>query len=114
MPVRLLALAVGLDVAAVAQVLVHDPALGGDHGVQRDGAPVLGRLRRGAIRLALERLGAPVAIARGVDDQPLALLATAKGDAHGEVLDRVDRLAVAADQEAQVVAVELAGKPSGS
>ena len=52
------------------------------------------------------------AVAGGVDhDADAAAAALAVGDLEGEVLDRVDRLAVAADEEPEVVALEDAADP---
>jgi len=52
---------------------------------------------------SLEGLSAPLAIAGGVDDDPLALAQAAKGRLVAEQLQGVDRLAPFADQEAVVV-----------
>src|SRR4051794_1870940 len=104
--VGLRALGVRLHVLAVLEVLVHDLALGGAHGVERDRAAaahgVVGRL----VGLAVERLGAAVAVAGGVDDHPLRPVLRRGGGAVGQVLHRVDGGAVAADEEPEVARVE--------
>src|SRR3954465_16051295 len=102
MAVGLRALGVRLHVVAVLEVLVHDLALRGAHGVERDRAAaahgVVGRL----VGLAVERLGAAVAVAGGVDDHPLRPVLRGGGGAVGQVLHRVDGGAVAADEEPEV------------
>ena len=54
-----------------------------------------------------ERDRAPLAVAGGVDHDPLADAGPVDGDPVGEVLDRVDRLAVVADQQTEVIAHEV-------
>src|SRR5204862_8119704 len=98
MAVRLVALAVGVDTAAVAQLLVHDPSLAGGHRIQRDGPRVLHGLVGGKVRLALERLRAARAVALGVHDDAAGAGPTAEDDPRSEMLDRVDGLPVAADE----------------
>ncbi len=67
------------------------------------------RVQRRLVGLALERLLAPGAVARRVDDHAhAAAAAVAVGDLEGQVLHRVDGLAVAADEQAEVVALEHA------
>src|SRR5215207_476140 len=98
---------VRLDVLAVLEVLVHDLALGGAHGVQRDGPPAPDRIDGRLIGLAVQRLLAARPVARSVDDHADAPTATiAVGRLEGQVLDGVDGLAVAPDEEAEVVAGE--------
>ena len=79
------------------------------HRLERDRALVtdggLGRLVRGRA----QRDGAPLPVAGGVDDDALAGRRRPKGDPVRDVLDRVDRLAVVADQQAEVITDELAG-----
>ena len=61
------------------------------------------RLLGGAVGAALERLAAALAVAGGVDDDPLALPQAAEGGLVAEQLQGVDRLAAFADQQAVVV-----------
>src|SRR3712207_396869 len=107
-PVRLLALAVRVHVAAVAQVLVDDPALARGHRVERDRTPGGEDVLGGLLGLALQDALAPLAVAGGVHDDPAApVLAVALAHhALGQVLDGLDRLAVTTDEQPQVVAVE--------
>ena len=65
------------------------------------------RLLGGEVGPAPQRLALAPAVAGGVDGDPLALLAAAEGGLVAEQLDRVDRLAVAADQQADVLAVDV-------
>ena len=78
-------------------------ALGGAHRLELDRPPVADGLRRGPVRLALERLLAALAIAGGIDDDALALVAVVERRAPGKVLERVDHRPVATDQAAEVV-----------
>src|SRR4051794_8947813 len=108
MPVGLGALRVRLDVVAVLEVLVHDLALGRAHRVERDGALGTHGVGRRFVGLALQRLLAPLTIAGGVDDHahPGRGRMVTRGGLERQVLDGVDRLAVAADEEPEVVALE--------
>ena len=70
----------------------------------------------GLVGLPVQHLLAPLAVARGVDRRrarprraPLAV-----GDLEREVLDGVDRLAVAADEQPEVVALERAADAASS
>ena len=59
----------------------------------------------------MQRLLAARPIARGVDDHPQALtLLAPAGDPRREVLHGIDRLAVAADEQPEILAVERAGQ----
>jgi hypothetical protein len=71
-PVRLVALAVGLDVPAIAQVLVDQTPLGGVHRLQAHRPPRPHSLVRGLVALALQRLLAtgPVALSVTVTRGP--------------------------------------------
>ena len=77
----------------------------GAHRLELDrlGRSAAPRRRRG--RPSVQRRLAAVAVAGGVDDDLLALLWPRERGPEGEVLDRVDRRAVLADQQAEVVAV---------
>ena len=109
-PVRLLALAVRLDAVTITKVFVHDPALAGAHRLERDGAILAQRLVGGVVRHAHERLATALAVPARVDDHAACgAVPLAVDHARGKVLDRVDRLPVMADEEAQVVAVDRAG-----
>ena len=101
--VGLVALAVGLDPGALFQPFVHDPPFLRAHRVHLDDAIVAQRLLGGPVGAALERLAAPLAVAGGVDDHPLALAQAAEGRLVAEQLQGVDRLPAFADQEAVVV-----------
>src|SRR6185503_7597985 len=103
MPVGLSALGVGLDVVAILEVLVHDLALVRAHRVERGRAAVADGIGRGLLSLAFERLATAVAVAGGVDLDAGGRRAALGSDLEGEVLDRVDRLAVAADEKPEVV-----------
>ena len=106
-PVGLVALAVGLDVRALAQVGVHDLALERAHRLELDRAAVAQGVGHGAVGLALEGVLAPLAVARGVDHDPAAVVAVAaQGDPHRQVLERVDRGPVLADQQPEVLALD--------
>ena len=83
---------------------MDDLALDGAHRLELD-ALARARAVGGAQGHRLERRGASRPIAGGVDDHGLPLAGLVAGD-NGvrEVLDRIDRLAVPADQDAEVVA----------
>src|SRR3712207_3694877 len=104
-PVRLLALGLRLHVAAVAEVLVDDATLRRRHGVERDGAPGGDRVVRSLVGLTLEDCLGALAVAGGVDDDAAAdVRAVLLADhALSEVLHGLDGLAVAADEEPEVV-----------
>src|SRR3954447_1929190 len=103
MAVGLFALRVRLHVTAIAEVLMDELALARRHRIERDRPLVAHGVVRRLVGLAMKRLLAAGAIALGVDDDPLALtFAAVHGDAIREVLDRLDRLAVAPDEQAQV------------
>ena len=61
------------------------------------------RLLGGAVGAGDQHLAAALAVAGGVDDDPLALAHAAEGGLVAEQLQRVDRLAALADQQAVVV-----------
>src|SRR5919198_1383650 len=112
MAIGLVAFAVRLDVAAIAQILVHELALARGHRIQRDRPSVATGVLRGLVGDPVQRLGPPGAIALGVDDDPQITLvagAPCERDAKGDVLDGVDRLPVAPDEEAEILAVDGAG-----
>ena len=81
----------------------------GRHRLELDLAAGLERPLGGAVGLVLELLAAPLAIARGVDDHALAVGRPALRRAVADELHGVDRLAAAADQPADVLAVDRAG-----
>src|SRR5262249_27393641 len=102
-PLGLVALAVRLDVGAVRQVGVDRLPLGGAHRLELDGTPEAERLGSCPIRLTVQRLLAALAVAGGIDHDCLAVVAVVEGGPPGEMLERIDRLAVAADQPAHLV-----------
>src|SRR5690242_6418504 len=106
---RLLTLAVGLDLRAFLEVLMDDPALLRAHLVQLDRPAVRQRLLRRPIRAGGQRLPPPLAVAGGVDRHALALADPAKGRLVAEELESVNRLAAPADQEAVVVVPDHLG-----
>ena len=89
------------------QVLVDDFALERAHRLERDRAAVVDRGLGGLVGGRAQGHRPALAVARGVDDDALAARRPAKGDAVGQMLDRVDRLAVMADQQPEIVADEL-------
>ena len=66
---------------------------------------------RGLVGRLAQRLGAARAVAGGVDHDRHPVTVAAGREAVGEVLDRVDRLAVATDQEPDVVADVFGDQP---
>jgi hypothetical protein len=78
--IGLVALAVRLDVDAVAQVLVDEPPLARRHRVEGDRATEADRLVGGVVGLAVQRLAATGAIALGVDDDPRGRLLGARSE----------------------------------
>ena len=70
--------------------------------------PVSRRAFGGAVGLVLELLAPALAVAGGVDHDPLAVDRAALGGPVADELDRVDRLAAAADQAADVLPVDRA------
>src|SRR4051812_24845274 len=99
----LVAFAVGLDAGAVLEVLVDDAPLLGAHLVHLDGAVALEGPLGSAIGPGDEDLAPALPVARGIEDDPLALAHTPEGSLVAEQLQRVDRLAAFADQEPVVV-----------
>src|SRR6185437_6802649 len=100
--IRLRPLARGGDARDVLEPLVHDLPLDRRHRVERH---ALARRRPLGSPEGdpLERDAAPLAVAGGVDGDRLSL-ATAEEDRVAQVLERVDRLAVLADQESEIAA----------
>ena len=80
----------------------------GRQRVELDGSPELQRLLGGVVGLGAQRLGAPLAIAVRVDHHAHRRRAVGEDDPLREVLHGVDRLPVAADEQADVLAVERA------
>jgi hypothetical protein len=56
--------------------------------------------------VALDRLAALLAVARRVDEDPLALAVSGERGPVAQELDRVDDLAAAADDDSEVLALE--------
>ena len=86
---------------------MDDLALGGGHGLEDELAVRALDLLRGPLGHRLERDLAAVAVALGVDDDLAAGVRVAVDDDRGQVLQRVERLAVAADQQAKVVSGDV-------
>src|SRR5919202_5051312 len=106
--VRLRALARGLDAVELLQPQVHDLSLDGGHRLELDRLARAHRALGAPNRQRLQDGPPPLAIARRVDDHLLALVREgAVGDRVREVLARVDRLPVPADQNAEVAAAAL-------
>ena len=78
-----------------------------DIGSSSIASPTRARASAASSACLLERLAAPLAVAGGVDGDPLALALAAEGGAVAEQLQGVERLAAAADQDAEVVALAL-------
>jgi hypothetical protein len=93
---------VRINIFAIPQVLVDDPALGGIHRRQIDRALVAQRLLRRLFGLLLKLLAAAVTITGGVNlnADPLSVACVALDDSCRKVLHRVDRLSVLTDEEA--------------
>src|SRR5439155_1367101 len=81
---------------------VYEPALAGAHRLQCNAVAGTERLLRAVHGERLDRAATPVAIARRVDDDLLAGVLVLPQDRVRERLHRIDRLAVAADQQAEV------------
>src|ERR1700742_3003015 len=105
----LVALAVRLYPRAVLEPLVNDSALLGAHRVHLDQAAVAERLLGCPVGPALERLAASLAVARRVEQDALALAHAAEGGLVTKQLQRVDRLAPFADQQAVILAADDGG-----
>ena len=78
----------------------------GAHRLELDLLAGLERPLGGAVGLALDHLAAALAVAGGVDPDALAVAAPAEGGPVADQLHGVDRLAAAADQQAEVLAVD--------
>src|SRR3712207_236068 len=93
----------GLHVAAVLEVRVDDSPLERVHGVELDRSAEGHRVLRSALRRALERGLAPLAVAGDIDDHTSALaLQPAKGDPGRDLLERVDGGSVLTDDRSRV------------
>lgn len=108
MPGRLLTLAIRLHVVAGFEVLVYDLSLERAHSFKRYRAPVVHRGLCGLIPRCAQRDRATVAVSGRVDDHLLALAVPAESDSVGEVLNRVDCLAMVTDQQAEILPDEPA------
>ena len=76
----------------------------GGSGSSSTGSPSAQRLLGGVVGLGAQRLGAALAVAVGVDHDPHRRGPFGKDDPLREVLHRVDRLPVAADEQPDVLA----------
>src|SRR5262249_46472003 len=85
----------------VSQRHVHDAPVGRAHRVRRHRPPRPLRLLRQLVRQLDERLGAPLAIPFGIDADRLALALAVllRDDLVDEVLQRIERLTLLADDE---------------
>ena len=92
-------------------MLVHDLALERAHRLELHRAAVVDRGLGGLVGGGPQRDRPTLAIAGGVDASRARARRAAERDAVGEVLDRVDRLAVVADQQPEVLADELGDDP---
>ena len=82
---------------------MNHPALPGRHRVEFDLVTAGDRLLGSAPGALGDHLFALLPVARGVEYHPLAFADPLKGGLEAEQLERVDRLATAADQQAVVV-----------
>jgi hypothetical protein len=85
---------------------MHDPPLERRHRLELDRIAELQRALGRLIRLHLKRLRATGAVAVGVDRHAPAGRAGAEHDPLREMLEGVDRLATAANQQAKVLALK--------
>src|SRR5579884_4114508 len=101
--VRLRALGERLDAVVVGEAQVHDLPLDRRHRLEFDPVEVSQRTLRAPHGKLLERLAAPLAVARGVHDDLLASVAVlAMRNRVQQVLHGVDGLAVATDEKAEL------------
>jgi hypothetical protein len=102
---------VRINIFAIAQVLVDDPALGGIHRWKIDRALVAQRLLRRLFGLLLKLLAAAVTITGGVNlnADPLSVACVALDDSRRKVLNSIDRLSVLTDEEPQILAFKRSG-----
>src|SRR5664280_3418583 len=99
---RLVALGAGLDVGVVLEAEMDDLALGRRHRLEDELAMRALDLLRGPFGYRIERDLTAVAVALGIDDDLAASVRVTVDHYRGEVLQRVERLAVTADQQAEV------------
>lgn len=88
-------------------MLVHDPALLGTHRLQFDDTAIPQHRLSGLIRGRSQNARPALAIPGRVDHETLTLLAAVKDDAVCEMLDRVDRLSMVADQQPEILTGEF-------
>ena len=89
------------------QVGVDHLALERAHRLQLDRPAVAERIGHRPVGLALEGVLAPRPVPGGVDDDAAVVVAVAaQGDPHRQVLQRVDRGAVLADQQPEILALD--------
>src|SRR6266566_58625 len=110
-PVRLGPLAGGHHAGIVLQPQVHDLPLNRGHRLELDALPRRDRTLGAPHRERVQRLLPPLAIARRIDDDRLPVFGLAAvDDCVRQVLNRIDRLPVLADQKAEVTAGERGGQ----
>ncbi len=112
-PLGLLTLAVCLDVVPALEVLVNYLALERAHRLERHRTTIVDRRLRSLIRRSPERDGAALAITSSVNHHTQGFSGAAECNPVGQVLDRVDRLAVMADQESEILADKLSRETFG-
>ena len=81
---------------------------GGDHRPRRPGAAGAEGFLGGVLGVSAQRLGAPLAVSVRVDDDAHRRGAVGEDDALGQVLDCVDRLPAAPDEQPDVFADDAA------
>src|SRR5262249_19867173 len=86
---------------------VDDAAIVRGHRVHLDRLPMTNRVLGGHVGAAAERFALPTAIARSIDGDALAVLPPAERGLVAEQLHGVDRLSVPADQQADVLALDI-------
>src|SRR5262249_34688216 len=102
--IGLVPLAGRLDAVIVLEPFVDEPPLAGAHRLERDSLTGAQRLLGAVYGKGFDRAAAALPVAGGVDDDLLARVLVLAQDRARERLHRVDRLAVAADQQPEVAA----------
>src|SRR5262249_44684967 len=102
--IGLVSLAGRLDAVVLLEPFVDEPPLARRHRLERAPRSRAEGFLRAVHRERLDRPAAPVAVAGGVDDDLLAQLLVLPQDRVRERLHGVDRLAMTADQQAEVAA----------
>lgn len=95
-----------VNVPALAHQFVDEPPLAGGHDDESDRSGEAHRLVCGLCGLTDQRLPTACAVALGVDDDPTLFPEKRGHGTLGEVLHRIDRLPVASDEQAELLAVQ--------